>query len=488
MAGGPPQQHQRGSIGAQVYESFYDFFNGFPQLFQAEGQNTSAPSASGPSGYNNHPGNNHSPNHMGGGYGGQGDPMGSPYGAANMPPDQRGRGGGAPGGPQAGYQDRQRGDEGSSRRSSSPMGVGHRTGGVGPYSGDTTPGGGGPSRGGAQQPIRGAGAGTGPGHHGGGERPLYVVDKEDLLDQHVAYYLRHHPQIHQRHALVRKRPGVYELNDREINVEWQYATDPGGQGYLVVVDGPLRQPFNDYMEMTEANAEYDTQGIKARSALHLIPREQRMSFGDGHKAYTRLEAMKVAKEQALVRERAADYVREGRLVPQDLMTGYEKTIKMKLGGNSQRPRPTQQGSPGAQGGGGPPPQGGGPDQKPAEPPRGDQQQQGQPHNGAPPPGPPQLPPQTSRGAPPGGAAPAPQPPDLGYAPPSPMNAQRGGQSPMGNSGQPAAPPVAFPAWGGASPMGSAPAVNALTPPNLFGVAPTNLGFGGQYHPGGVVSR
>jgi len=164
----------------------------------------------------------------------------------------------------------------------------------------------------------------------------YEADKEDLLDQHVGYYLRHHPHIHALHAITRKRPGFYDLDGREIKVEWQYATEPGGQGFLVALDGPLRQPFADYMEMTEANAEYDSQGIGSRSALHSIPKEKRMSFHDQHKMYNRLEAMKVAKEQALVREKAADYVKDGREVPGDLMTKYKKTIQQKLDPGGRR--------------------------------------------------------------------------------------------------------------------------------------------------------
>merc|ERR1712137_1183438 len=108
-------------------------------------------------------------------------------------------------------------------------------------------------------------------------------------------------------------------------------------GYLVAVDGPLRQPFSDYMEMSEANAEYDTRDIAYRSALHSIPIERRMTFADQHKVYTRLEAMKVAKEQALVREKAADYIKQGKTVPSGaLMNKYEKTIDIKLGGARRR--------------------------------------------------------------------------------------------------------------------------------------------------------
>lgn len=166
----------------------------------------------------------------------------------------------------------------------------------------------------------------------------YQVDRDDLLDQHVGYYLRHHPEVHAVHAISRIRPGAYELDNREIQVEWQYAVEPGGRGKLVVVDGPLRQPFSDYMEMSEANAEYDNRGVRNNSALHNIPREQRMSFHDAHKMYSRLEAMKVAKEQAIVRERAADYVNEGREVPGELMHRYRRNIQLKLDPNARRQR------------------------------------------------------------------------------------------------------------------------------------------------------
>ncbi|CAE7030038.1 unnamed protein product [Symbiodinium natans] len=88
----------------------------------------------------------------------------------------------------------------------------------------------------------------------------YDTDPEDLLDQHVAYYLRHHKDVAAQHSVNRLCPGVYAIDDREVRVEWQHATEPGGQGFLVAMDGPLRQPFADYMEHSENNAEYDVQG------------------------------------------------------------------------------------------------------------------------------------------------------------------------------------------------------------------------------------
>lgn len=161
-------------------------------------------------------------------------------------------------------------------------------------------------------------------------------EREDLLDQHVAYYLKHHPDVHQKHRISRVRPGVYNYKGREISVEWHYAEEAGEQGYLIAIDGVLRQPFADYMEENENGVEYDDKRL-GRSSLSLIPKGKRLSFGDTNKVYSRLEAMKVAKEQALVREKAADYVKDGMPVPQhELMSKYKKTISVKLGERRQK--------------------------------------------------------------------------------------------------------------------------------------------------------
>lgn len=165
------------------------------------------------------------------------------------------------------------------------------------------------------------------------------TEREILMDQHVAYFLRKHPEVQMRHQIEKLRPAVYSVNGREIHVDWYYPENPEEQGYLVALDGPLRQPFADYMEETEANVEFDDKCL-GRSSLQQIPKGKRLSFGDSHKAYGRLEAMKVAKEQALVREMAADYVRDGVEVPQrELMLKYKKVISQKLGGRQRRSAP-----------------------------------------------------------------------------------------------------------------------------------------------------
>lgn len=307
----------------------------------------------------------------------------------------------------------------------------------------------------------------------------YEVDKEDLLDQHVGYYLRHHPTVYQNHTIVRKRPGAYELDGREIKVEWQYATEPGGQGFLVAVDGPLRQPFADYMEMTEANAEYDKTGIRSASALHAIPKDKRMSFHDQHKMYSRLEAMKVAKEQALVREKHADYLKDGKDAPVDLMHKYKKNIQQKLdpgGRRSSRLREQQQQLESQQ-----------------------QHQQQAVHPGQPPPMPAPAPPPhaagSAHGPPPGYGA------DMGGPPladPAPYAGAGGGQDPKWfppygapmPQQQPAGPPLQ--SSGGTAtvpppPLSWQPPARAptggpasLTPPNLFGAVPP-MGAQGPCH-------
>mmetsp|Transcript_1836 Transcript_1836/g.3207 ORF Transcript_1836/g.3207 Transcript_1836/m.3207 type:complete len:383 (+) Transcript_1836:66-1214(+) len=158
---------------------------------------------------------------------------------------------------------------------------------------------------------------------------------ENALDQHVVYFLRKHPDFYHRHTISRIQPGRYQLDGREIGVEWHYGQS-GEEGYLVAVDGPLRQPFADYVQGTEANACFDDQRLPL-SSLQQIPKERQLSFGDMHQVVSRLEAMKIAKEQALVREMAAEYTKDGQIVPQSaLMERYQKTIDKKLGNQSRR--------------------------------------------------------------------------------------------------------------------------------------------------------
>jgi len=175
-----------------------------------------------------------------------------------------------------------------------------------------------------------------PAHEEEHEDPETTANREDLIDQHVAYYMKHHPEVRAKHRVSRIRGGLYNIDGREIAVEWQHAEVDGEQGHLVVIDGPLRQPFSHYVEGTDGGVEYNDKGM-AKSSLSQVPKGKRLSFGNDNRAYSRLEAMKVAKEQAAVREKAAEYAANGMEVPQhELMSKYSKTMAQKLGDQRQR--------------------------------------------------------------------------------------------------------------------------------------------------------
>jgi len=122
----------------------------------------------------------------------------------------------------------------------------------------------------------------------------------------------------------------------DVRIKWQ--TAGGSRGWLVVVDGPLQQPFDNYMEMSDDNSCYDLTSIETKSVLHELPKDQRITFDEVGRTYgaeRRLEAMKVAKAQALVRETAAGYIKDGLEVPTDLAKRYDDFLrKVPLHGGS----------------------------------------------------------------------------------------------------------------------------------------------------------
>lgn len=152
----------------------------------------------------------------------------------------------------------------------------------------------------------------------------------DLLDQHVEYYLSCHPGVRESHRIQKKRAGCYEISGREITLDWQHDDSNGGDGFLVVVDGPLRQAFKDYVSGRDAGSVYNAKGLK-QSNLHQVPEDSRITFQDQGAHYSRLEAMKVAKEQAAFREKAASCVTLGQTVPSDIFDKYKVALDAKLG-------------------------------------------------------------------------------------------------------------------------------------------------------------
>lgn len=144
----------------------------------------------------------------------------------------------------------------------------------------------------------------------------------------VEQYTQQHPEILQRHKIMRvsrKRPGEYDIDNRRVRITLDVDQDK-----LIVIDGPLQQPISDYFRKKQSSELFSSEGIKA-SNLNMLPKDARVTFQDPGVGYSRLDAMKVAKEQARFREKAADLAKAGQAVPQDLIEKYEKSIDMKLG-------------------------------------------------------------------------------------------------------------------------------------------------------------
>jgi len=163
----------------------------------------------------------------------------------------------------------------------------------------------------------------------------YQARAEDPIDSEIADFFRQHPEAYTyARGFTRISPGHYLLHGREIIVDRQPVDTlmelMGDKGQLVVRDGPLTQPLADYLTNKDSSAEYSGSVFQVRNALQTIPQDCRMTFHDTGAGYSRIEAMKVAKEQALTREKAAKMINQGQQTG-DLVAKYEKTIDKKLG-------------------------------------------------------------------------------------------------------------------------------------------------------------
>jgi hypothetical protein len=166
----------------------------------------------------------------------------------------------------------------------------------------------------------------------------YQARADDPIDVKVAEFFRETPQAFVKNSgLIRLRPGMYMLNGRTFEIELENRA-AGYSGYLIptlmVKDGPLRQLFADYIENKDDDtAQYSGSVFQTKNAISNIPQNCRMTFNDKGSDYSRKEAMMVAKEQALVREKAATMLKEGQVPTTDLQSKYARSITMKLGRN-----------------------------------------------------------------------------------------------------------------------------------------------------------
>jgi len=154
----------------------------------------------------------------------------------------------------------------------------------------------------------------------------YKAAPEDLVDQHLALCLR---KSGNDHRVIRKRTNLYEIDGREVVLEWEKKCNITGKpGYLVVRDGPLRQPASDYLAHSDENQEYVTDD-PSKNPYHVKP--EKLSFkDDDHQHYTRLEAMRVAKEQAKIRDETVKFNSDGSLTVRGNTEKLERYRKWHL--------------------------------------------------------------------------------------------------------------------------------------------------------------
>lgn len=205
---------------------------------------------------------------------------------------------------------------------------------------------------------------------------FFISDPEDIVDVKVAEYFKAKPHVYTDTKFTRIRPGVYSMKrdgcpSREVEVEW---FGKGHKGQLQITDGAVKQPFAAYFDKKDPTAasstnyappaqqapapqhaphhyapppqhapgpQYGGSIFKAKNNLQTIPKECRVTFNDAGFDYSRIDAMKVAKEQALLREDAARMMKQDRQVPQlqRIESRYEKTMDLKLGvGSGPRTR------------------------------------------------------------------------------------------------------------------------------------------------------
>jgi hypothetical protein len=164
----------------------------------------------------------------------------------------------------------------------------------------------------------------------------YQARAEDPIDVAVADFFREHPQAYSMNrGFTRICPGRYLSNGREIVVE--KAVGRFGDQQLKVRDGPLTQNLGDYLTNQDSTEQYSGSVFQVKNALHSIPQDCRMTFHDTGAGYSRVEAMKVAKEQAATRENVAQQLQKGQSIsPGEIQGKYEKMLEKKLGISFQK--------------------------------------------------------------------------------------------------------------------------------------------------------
>eukprot|EP00916_Digyalum_oweni_P013304 GHVL01021818.1.p1 GENE.GHVL01021818.1~~GHVL01021818.1.p1 ORF type:complete len:295 (+),score=31.65 GHVL01021818.1:124-1008(+) len=134
---------------------------------------------------------------------------------------------------------------------------------------------------------------------------LYA-DWKDPVDQEMAAFLKAYPKVYHENIISKVGERKYRINERVIDICLAH------NNRMMIVDGPLQQPFADYMLGTGQNEVWNSQeqlcgkAAPKTAAISQVPVDHRMTFGDvgnpcGDEVGQRLKAMKDAHKQSKVR-------------------------------------------------------------------------------------------------------------------------------------------------------------------------------------------
>lgn len=133
--------------------------------------------------------------------------------------------------------------------------------------------------------------------------PVSADESEDPeLELCLRQLGRDYPALVQ-HPVIRVAPGIYHIAQRQVKVY----VEEGEDGNVVMVrDGPLTQPFLDYVFDTGENEDFDI--VQSSTNLCTLPEHARLQVPDAPATECRLTAMREAKAQAEKREEHATYL------------------------------------------------------------------------------------------------------------------------------------------------------------------------------------
>lgn len=123
---------------------------------------------------------------------------------------------------------------------------------------------------------------------------MSIAMGEAALDAAVQAIRLRFPQ----QEVAKRGPNLYEVKGRAVKLQLA----PGRSGFLepFVVDGPLKQPLDDYLSGSGRNEAW-MEPPMVQSALHALPRPHRVSFEELYPT-NRMEAMLLAVMEADARE------------------------------------------------------------------------------------------------------------------------------------------------------------------------------------------